>query len=110
MLYVSECVDNIDIYINNINSCIMDEVKLYTIKEIANETGIQRKAIQKRIKKLMITHVSKNGKENLYNSIQKYQIKEGRPVRIIEVIKEVLVYEPLRIETTYHIYESKMNY
>lgn len=82
-------------------------IKRYTSKEIADSLGISKDTVTRTIRfKLGQKPIGKKGNNFLYSEetfsdvlmfYKRHTFSEGK-------------YIPFRIETIYHIYESKMNY
>lgn len=75
----------------------------FNLKELSEQTGLTYKTVSIKLKRRNIATVFiKDKKKYYHNSVIK--ILKGK------LKNYKIVYEKIYIETTYHIYESKMNY
>lgn len=88
----------------------MIEEKKYTAKEISIYCGRSGSRILKLIRdKLQQKSIGKNSNnEYLFSSETFKDVVKYYQLQIID-FKKIQMYYPFRIETVYHIYESKMN-
>lgn len=90
-----------------------------TVTEICKNYKISESTINRRAQRLGYKKTRKKGNYKIYDFTQKdVDILIGYTSRnvVVERIKEVFIdvikteVEVIRVETTYHIYESKINY
>lgn len=81
---------------------------LYTTRQISMIINVSVNTIAKRIQKLGIGPSSKNGSNYLYTETDLVNISNFRFRKIIN--PELDIGKVIYVHTTYHIYESKINF
>ena len=78
----------------------MSKIKYYSFVDMAKELNLNHETIRKRLKKANCTWTKR------VNGVHYFSEKAFDKIRTNEF---VLLYQPVYITTTYHIYESKIN-
>lgn len=78
----------------------------FSVQDMSVFLKISKSAVRERIRQLNI-HEEFKEENKRYFSKSDYEKIENY---LIDKKPEIILYEPFRIETTYHIYESKINY